>query len=141
VLKLDLLAPVGAASLATVARFVVLRVFFLSQYMAAHYMFLVLFGLDVPVERLLVYLPLLTFVQIIPVTISGLGTTQLVMRHFYSPFVAAGTAHPAAVVDAFSTAGILGFVLFRVLVAYFFLGEFSREVIRGADKVKVSTAD
>jgi len=132
VLKFELLAPLAELDLITVVKFVALRVLFLLQYLAAQYLFLMLFGVDVPLVRLLVYLPLLTFIQIVPVSISGLGTTQLVMRHFYARYVVSAAAYPAGVIDAFSTAAIFGFIVFRIVVAYLFLGEFSREVIRKA---------
>lgn len=128
-LRMELLAPLADVDALTTVKFVGLRAFFLLQYLAAQYAFLLLFGVDVPLLKMLVYMPLLTFVQIIPVSISGLGTTQIVMRHFYSPYVTVDTAHPGGVIDAFSTTAIFGFILFRVLVAYLFLGEFGRDVI------------
>jgi uncharacterized membrane protein YbhN (UPF0104 family) len=136
VLKLEMLAPFSELNVVLVLQFVALRILFLMQYLAAQYLFLRLFGVEIPVVRLLVYQPLLTFVQIIPISISGLGTTQVVMRHFYSPYVTAGTRHPAGIIDAFSTTSIFAFLFFRLLVAYLFLGDFSREVIKHAGQAE-----
>lgn len=134
ILKLEMLTPFSELNALIVVQFVALRILFLLQYLAAQYVFLRLFGVEIPVIRLLVYQPLLTFVQIIPISISGLGTTQVVMRHFYSPYVSAGPRYPSGIIDAFSTTSIFAFLFFRLLVAYFFLGDFSREVIKQAGK-------
>jgi uncharacterized membrane protein YbhN (UPF0104 family) len=132
ILKLELLAPLADLDALTVVRFLGMRIALLLQYVASQYLLLQLFGIDVPVLRLLVYNSLLTFVQIVPISVSGLGTVQVVMRHFYAPYVLSATSKAAAVVDACSTTGIFGFIIFRILVAYLFLGELSRQIIRGA---------
>lgn len=134
VLKFELLKPLAQLDLLTVVKFVLLRLVFLLQYLFAQYLFLKLFQVDVPIVRLVVYLPLLTFVQIIPISVSGLGTVQLVMRQFYARYVARGVGQATGVIDAFSTSAIFGFLMFRIVVAYLFLGEFSREVIQRAGK-------
>lgn len=135
-MKLEILKPLAELDLMTLCSFVLLRVFFLSQYLLAQWAFLFLFGVEVPGPRLLVYLPLLTFIQIVPISISGLGTVQLVMRSFYSRYVTVATKHAGAIVDAFSTTAILGFMIFRIIIAYFFLGDLSREVIQKAGTLK-----
>ena len=136
ILKLELLAPFAQASIATVLHFVALRIFFACQYLIGQYFFLQLFGIDVPFELLFAYMPLLTFVQIVPISISGLGTTQLVMRHFYASFVVVTAAAPEAVVDAASTTMIFVFLVLRLLVAYVFFGDLSREVIEKAGRLE-----
>jgi len=135
IMKADVLAPLTQVKATQLLGFVGLRIFFLLQYFVCQYAFLPLFGITVPFARLLVYLPILTFIQIVPISISGLGTVQLVMRHFLSGYVAVAAAEPFAVVDACSTAAIFGFLLFRVLLAYAFLGKLSREVIAQAGSI------
>ena len=130
--KLELLAPLAEVDLPTLVRFLAVRICLLLQYLVSQYLFLRIFGIEIPISRMLVYVPLLTFVQIIPITISGLGTVQVVMRHFYSRYVIAAIRKPAAIIDAFSIASLLSFLVLRVIVAYMFLGEFSREVIKTA---------
>jgi len=134
VLRLDLLRPLAEARVADVLVLTGLRMLFLLLYIGSQYLFLRLFGVAVPALRLLVYMPLLTFIQIIPISVSGLGAPQLVMRHFYAPYVKSPAGGAEGVIDAFSTTSIFGFVMFRVLVAYLFLGEFSREVIERAGR-------
>ena len=137
-LKLQMLATLADLDVSTVLYFLGLRACLLLTYLGSQYILLQLFGIDVPLLSLIVYNSLITFVQIVPISVAGLGTVQVVMRHFYAPFVqgaasqAAGAVR-AAVVDAYSTTSIFSFVIFRVVVAYFFLGEFSREVIREAE--------
>lgn len=133
-LRFELLRPLAEAGLLDVLRLGGLRIVFLLQYIGSQYLFLLLFGVEIPLMRLMVYMPLLTFIQIIPISISGLGTTQLVMRHFYGPYVRGAGPGAAGVVDAFSTTAIVGFLFFRILIAYVFLGEFSREVFERAGK-------
>jgi uncharacterized membrane protein YbhN (UPF0104 family) len=132
-LKLEMLAPLADLDVLTVIRFLGLRMCLLLTYLGSQYILLQLFGVDVPLLRLTVYNSLITFVQIVPISVAGLGTVQVVMRHFYAPYVQRLTSNAAAVVDAYSTTSIFSFVIFRVIVAYFFLGEFSREVIRDAE--------
>jgi len=133
VLKLQMLAPLADLNVATVLYFLGLRTCLLLTYLGSQYVLLQLFGIDVPLLSLVVYNSLITFVQIVPISVAGLGTVQVVMRHFYAPYVVQATKQAAAVVDAYSTTSIFSFVLFRLIVAYFFLGEFSREVIRDAE--------
>lgn len=134
-MKLEILQPLADLDFKTLGMFVLLRILFLSQYLLSQWAFLYLFGIEVPGNRLLVYLPLLTFVQIVPISISGLGTVQLVMRRFYSRYVTVATQHTGAIVDAFSTTAILGFMIFRIVIAYFYLGDLSREVIQKAGSI------
>jgi uncharacterized membrane protein YbhN (UPF0104 family) len=132
-LRLQMLAPLADLDFITVIHFLGLRAALLLTYLGSQYILLQLFGIDVPLLSLVVYNSLITFVQIIPISVAGLGTVQVVMRHFYAPYVVQATKQAAAVVDAYSTTSIFSFVLFRVVVAYFFLGEFSREIIRDAE--------
>jgi len=133
--KIEVVRPVATAGVKTVAAFIGVRIALLLVYLGAQYALLHAFGVNVPLRDLVVYLPILTLVQTIPISISGLGAAQLVMRRFYAPFVA-GAAFPAAVIDAYSTTEILGFMLLRILVAYLCLGRLSKEVIRNASKLE-----
>ncbi len=132
-LKLQMLAPLADLNFITVVYFLGLRICLLLTYLGSQYILLQLFSIDVPLLRLVVYNSLITFVQIVPISVAGLGTVQVVMRNFYAPYVVQATKQTAAVVDAYSTTSIFSFVIFRLIVAYFFLGEFSSEVIRDAE--------
>jgi len=125
-----LFAPLREASLGTWGHLLVLRLALQAQYLAVQYVLLLMFDIHVPFLHVVAYLPVLTFIQIVPISISGLGTTQLAARSFYEPFVVAVARSPRAVVDATTTTGIIGFLLVRGVLAYFFLGELSRDIIR-----------
>jgi hypothetical protein len=129
-LRFELLAPLTEFDLRSLALLLLVRVLFLCEYLVAQYLFLRLFAIDVPVARLFVYLPLLTFVQVLPVNALSLGPIQHVTRHFYLRYVPATVTFPNGVLDAFSTISALAFNLCRIIVAWVFLGDLSREVIR-----------
>ena len=129
-----LFAPLRGASLGSWGRLLAARLVLQAQYVLVQYLLLGLFGVDIPFLRLVAYVPVLTFIQIVPISISGLGTTQLAARRFYGPYVQAAIRAPHAVVDACTTTGIVGFSLVRVVLAYFFLGELSRDIVRRGSK-------
>jgi uncharacterized membrane protein YbhN (UPF0104 family) len=114
-------------------RMVGLRSVLLGQYLLIQFCFLGLFNIKVPLLMLVVFVPVTTLIQIIPVSIGGLGTTQLAMREFYAPFVATPGLPPEAVVDAYSTAAIFGFIIYRLLLAWAFMGQLSRQVLRDSN--------
>jgi len=97
--------------------------------------FLLSFGADVPLPKLLVFMPILTLVAFIPISVSGLGSTQVVMRSFYGPFVspamAATDAARAAVIDAFSTSTILATILVRAVIGVLCLPWVSKALAQG----------
>lgn len=132
VLNLQLLAPCRTVGLTTILELLLLRFLLLGGYIGVNFLVLRLFSVDVPLSLLLIYQPLLTFVQAVPISVSGLGAPQILMRRFLGPFVPSGVLHPEAVVDASTTTGIFGYVFFRLIVAYLFMGDLSRDVIREA---------
>lgn len=77
--------------------------------------------------RLFIALPIITVVGTLPISVSGVGSTQLLMRQFYAPFVVtAATAGP--VIDAFSTLQIAVYLVCRVALALPFFGPIAREL-------------
>lgn len=93
-----------------------LRMAFVSLYVFSNYFLLRAFGIAVPLGDLFVYQPILAFIIFIPISVAGLGSTQVVMRHFYGPYAPSGAW---AVVDAYSTATIVMFVLMRSVIGLF----------------------
>ena len=59
---------------------------FVAHYVVLHWAFMPLFGLDIPFSHLLVYVPILIFITVLPISIAGLGTTQVAMRYFLAPY-------------------------------------------------------
>ena len=64
-----LFLPIREASLGTWARLLAARFLLQGQYLLVAYALLLLFDVDVPFIRLLAYVPVLTFIQIVPISI------------------------------------------------------------------------
>jgi hypothetical protein len=60
------------------------------------------FGVAIPLGEAIFYLPIVYFVAVLPVSFQGLGTSQALLVHFFSPFATGGTedARKAAVLAA-----------------------------------------
>lgn len=119
----------GQADLGDYGALVAARTVFIGLYVVMAWVLLPTFHLSIGVGALLVYVPLLTFVQIIPASISGLGAVQAVMIALYAPHAAAGTEDPAALVLAFSTVVGPGTTLVRLGLGYAFMGDISKDLV------------
>jgi len=114
------------------------RTSFIGLYVVMARVLLPTFHIHVDFGGLLVYVPLLTFVQTIPASVSGLGAVQGVMQILYAPYVdpalAPTAAHADAMVLAFST--VVGPVmsLTRIGMGYFFMNDMTRELIGEMDE-------
>jgi uncharacterized membrane protein YbhN (UPF0104 family) len=121
----DLLAAFRDLSAAHLLAALGLRSLLILEYAAMNWAFLQAFGTDVPIGRLLVFMPILSLIAFIPISVAGLGSTQVVMRGFYGPYVpdaiAATQAARAAVIDAYSTSTIVSVYVLRVLIGLAFL--------------------
>lgn len=111
---------------------VLLRTGLVLSYATINFVLMRAFGLYPQWGRLLVVMPFLTVLGTIPASVSGIGTTQVPMRVLYAPFVLDGR-EPGPVIDAWSTAMIMGFVLMRLLVAAPFLRGILRELRQRQD--------
>ena len=116
----SVLRPLAALGPARMLQGIGLRFGIVMIYLASSMWVMHAFGMRPDFGRMLVALPVLTIVGTIPLSVSGLGTTQWVMRTLYAPFVVDGRA-PTAVIDAMSTVQIVGFILVRLLIAAPFL--------------------
>ncbi len=128
----DLLVAFRRFTFASIPIVMAQRSLLILTYAVMQKAFLHAFGVDIPVLQLLVFMPILSLIGFIPVSVSGLGSTQVVMREFFGPYVPATLAVTAAaqasVIDAFSTASILGVMLLRVLIGLACLPWVSREL-------------
>lgn len=104
-----------------------LRAAFMTLYVIMWAGFLHSFRFEVPLADLLVFQPILSFVVFIPISIAGLGSTQVLQREFYGPFAPAGLDGVAAV-DAMSTVTILSVVLLRVVLGLVFMARVTRSL-------------
>ncbi|MEC9073517.1 MAG: lysylphosphatidylglycerol synthase transmembrane domain-containing protein, partial [Myxococcota bacterium] len=118
------------------------RTTFIGLYVVMARVLLPTFHIHVDFGGLFVYVPLLTFVQTIPASVSGLGAVQGVMQVLYAPYVdpalAPTAAHADAMVLAFST--VVGPVmsLTRIGMGYFFMNDMTRELIGEMDEALAS---
>ncbi len=77
--------------------------------------------------RLFIALPITTVVGTLPISVSGVGSTQLLMRQFYAPFVVTAAA-AGPVIDAYSTLQIATYLVVRIAVALPFFGPIAAEL-------------
>jgi len=68
------------------------------------------FGLDIPLEGIAAFTPIISFVTALPISVAGFGTHQVATRELF------GTAlgNPLALVDAFSLATLVGVTIVRL---------------------------
>ena len=95
-----------------------MRLGFMSLYFVTQYFSLLEFGIDIPLIELFGLNAILTLVGIIPISIAGLGTTQVVMVVLYATYDTGAVENFEATVLAYSTAIITYFVLVRVGLGY-----------------------
>lgn len=116
-------------------------------YIAMHALTLRAFSIPVPLEKLLIYVPVQMFVAVLPISVGGLGTGQAVQRLLYAPYVgtdrallSAGQVDPAiAIIDAYGLALFLGFVVPRVMIGLLTARAASRALADGAQPSDVAS--
>ncbi len=117
------------AKLKDYAFFIGLRTAFVGTYVVSQWICMPFFDMQATLMELLLYVPVLTFVGVIPLTtVAGMGTVQVLMRDFYIGFVP-GTEHHLMVahIDAYSTTTILAFVLGRIAIGAFFVNSVAQD--------------
>ena len=110
------LRPLAALKPARMLEGIALRAGILALYTGSVWWLVQFFGMVPDLGRLCVAMPIITVVGTLPISVSGVGSTQVLMRSFYAPFVGDGR-DPAAVVDAFSTLYIFCGALCRLAIA------------------------
>lgn len=129
---ISVLRPLAALKPLDMVVGVSIRAGFVTLYVLANYLLMQSFGLEPTIGALLVMVPVLTVVGVVPLSVSGLGTTQILMRTLYAPFVTDGRA-PEPVIDAWSTVMIFGFILVRLVIAAPFLPKMLAELRQRPD--------
>jgi uncharacterized membrane protein YbhN (UPF0104 family) len=123
-------------------RLVSVRGLFMFVYMLMHFLLLPAFDVHIPFWTLIIYSPLITFVQVVPATISGLGAVQGVMVALFSAHVPASIGDPKAVIVAYST--VIGplLMVMRLIVGYCFVAAVTRDVLpKSSDIESAKSAD
>lgn len=131
----DLLTAFRTVTLRHLLGLMGLRALLVFEYIIMQAIFLLSFGFHVPFAYLVLVEPLLTLVGVIPISFSGIGTVQVVMRYVFSPYAPHGITAIAAV-DAYSTASILCILLIRVVIGLFnisFLNRMKAAVSHGVN--------
>lgn len=126
------LRPLAALGPWSMVQGLTLRSGLIAAYTVAAVWVLRSFGLEPHWAPMFVILPILTVVGTIPVSVSGLGTTQVLMERFYAPFVVDGRA-PTPVIDACSTAMIFGYIVVRLVIAAPFVRRVLAELHSGSE--------
>ena len=124
---LPILRPLASLRPGAMLVGIALRSGLIVAYVAINMQLMEAFGMQPTWGRMFVVMPILTIIGTVPISVSGLGTTQVPMRTLYAPFVTDGR-EAAPVIDAFSTAMILGFVVVRLLLALPYLRGILREL-------------
>lgn len=107
----------------------VMRLPVIALYIAMHWFTLGAFrGIEVPLVRLLVYVPIQMVIAALPISVSGLGTVNAAQRVLYGPF-----AEGAGLVDAYGIALVAGFAVPRIIIGLVSMPRASRDMERGAD--------
>lgn len=122
-----LLRPLAALTPLRMLEGLALRAGLLAMYTGSVWLLVQAFDMKPDFGLLCVAMPIITVVGTLPISVSGIGSTQVLMRSFYAPFVVDGR-DPAAVVDAFSTLYIVCGALCRLAVAAPFFRSIASEL-------------
>jgi len=114
--RLPILAPFRDAPIGVLAGAIPMRMLLILGQMLMNFQFLRAFAFDIGLREVLVFMPLIGLIGVLPISVAGLGSTQIVARDFFGPFAPVGVSAHAAV-DAVSTSSILGVMGGRALVA------------------------
>lgn len=109
------------------------RAAFLGAYVMADWLVLRPFGIEVSLDTMLVFSPLIALVQVVPASISGLGATSAVLVLMYAPYAAGGVADPEAHALAFAVAWLPCVTVSRLMIAYPLIGRMARQVRHEVD--------
>ena len=117
------------ARMADYLAMVPVRIGYVGVWVLAQWVMLPTFGIHIDLATLLVYVPLLTFVQIVPASVSGLGAVQAVMIAMYAPHVDAPYAEAAARLLGFSTVVGPATALVRIAIGYAFMRNVTKDLV------------
>jgi len=122
-------ATFARARLADYPAMVAARVAFIMVYVLMHWLLLPAFGVHIDLWLLLVYSPLIAFVQVFPATISGLGAVQGVMVALFAGHVPPEAGDGQAVILAYSA--IVGplMAVMRLAIGYAFVARITRDIV------------
>lgn len=123
-----------AASFAHYLRLAAIRVPFDLLFIANHWAGLRAFGIDVPAIKILAYVPVISFIGVVPITVSGLGTVQAAVVFLFSPYGTEARLLAFSLVLTLALSGVralLGVPVFRRVSEDIFRGRRALEPDRG----------
>ncbi|PKN58454.1 MAG: hypothetical protein CVU56_05505 [Deltaproteobacteria bacterium HGW-Deltaproteobacteria-14] len=116
---------------------VAMRACFIMVYVLMHWAILPAFGVEIDLGHLLLYAPLIAFVQVIPATISGLGAVQGVMVALFTPHVPPGAGGSAAILAYSTVIGPLMMVM-RLGIGYIFVASVAKDLVPTKEQVEAA---
>ena len=98
------------------------------------------FGIGIDIGALFIFIPLLTFVQIVPASVSGLGAIQVVMAALYVHYLGGGQETEAAV---YAYSFLIGPVttLIRLVMGYAFVANVTRDFVPNMSEIRDFNAE
>jgi len=119
---------------------VLMRSGFIMVYVLMHWSILPAFGVEIDLGHMLLYAPLIAFVQVIPATVSGLGAVQGVMVALFTPHVPPEVGGSAAILAYSTVIGPLMMVM-RLVIGYVFVHSVSKDIVPHKDEVERQIAE
>lgn len=113
--RLAIFAAFREARLRELGVLLLWRLALMTVYTVQIFVVMRLFHIPVPLHVVLAVNPVVGLIGTLPISVSGIGTTQVAMRELYGAF---GTV---ARIDAFSTTQIFVQQLMRLLIAWFYM--------------------
>ena len=117
-----------------------LRGLFIGLYVLMNWLTLPCFDLHISFVALLVYTPLLTFIQIVPLSVSGLGAIQVAMAILYGHYLGGGSEIEARIYAFSFVIGPLT-ALLRIAIGYIFMTNVARDFIPRPEELATVSED
>jgi len=124
--ELALFRAVRSTSLVVLLELGILRLAFVTSFMALGWVTLYAFSVRVPVAELVVDFAVVSLVAILPIAFSGLGTGQAAFTYVFQEWASSETLLAASLSLSF------GLLLMRALIGLVFAREYTREALAAA---------
>lgn len=123
----QLLATLRSVRLRDFLEFMLYRGGFYASFIAFTALALPCFGITIPLHALIAFVPIVMSISALPITVSGLGSTQVLMLALYAPF-----ADEAAIV-AYSVVYSATLLFFRLPIGILFFGHAAKKTFHNAE--------
>jgi hypothetical protein len=106
--------------------------------MALSWVSLAAFGVVVPIAKAVLFLPIVYFVAVLPISFQGLGTSQAMLIHFFSVYAPGKTddARWAAVLAASLVCQAIAFVMQLSIGLFCMRNQLARNLARSPEKAR-----